>query len=253
MRQINASTACVLAWAVALGGCLEHEAVDLSGKECPCAEGWTCDESSGTCVPGSTGGGPARDAGPGVDGGPADEDGGPADEDGGPMEEDAGPMVTGTFWFEAEDGAFEAPMQTADDADASGGTYVTTDPATESSTGARPTDGRVSFTFTVEEAAEFRAWGRALATMDSDDSFWVCMDDCPDDGAQWNDLVDIEPAGDWHWDDIHDTLVDDTVAVTWTLDPGEHTLHVYRRETGAQLDKIVITDDPDLAPSGLGE
>lgn len=231
-----------------LAGCLEHEAVDLSGKACPCAEGWTCDDATRTCVRG--GGEAPRDAGPAVDAGPGGEDAGPA-VDAGPGE-DAGPVETGTFWFEAEDGTLEAPMQTGDDPDASGGSYATVDPASPSTTDARPATGKVSFTFTVTDAADFRAWGRVRVTTENDDSFWVCVDDCMKE-EQWNNLSTLDVVGDWTWDDVHDSITDDTVAVTWTLDAGEHTLHVYYREVGAQLDKVLITDDPVLVPTGLGE
>lgn len=238
---------------LAAAGCLEHEAVDLSGKACPCAEGWTCDDTTDTCVRGSGGGGGDRDAGPRADAGP-DGDAG-AGLDGGPVGEDAG-LPTGTFWFEAEEAMpIEPPMQTGDDPDASGGSYATVNPTTASSTASRPDMGSLSFPFTVTESAEFRAWGRVRVTLDSDDSFWVCMDACPtaDDDAKWNDLSLLDPVDSWVWDDIHDSDVDGTVPVTWSLDPGDHTLIIYYRETGARLDKVVITDDADLVPSGLGE
>lgn len=252
MRMGKWSTGLGLIVGLSLGGCLEQEAVDLTGKSCPCeADGWTCDDATDTCVRGGGGGGtPDRDAGPGVDSGPG-EDAGGVEMDAGGMEMDAGPMAQ-TFWFEAEAGDIEAPMQTGDDADASGGQYVTVDPATASSTDARPGTGQVSFTFTVTEEAEFRAWGRFYVTADSDDSFWVCMDDCTED-SRWN-LLNAVGVNMWLWDDMHSDDPDATAPTTiWTLDPGDHTLHVYYREVGAQLDKVVITDDPDLMPSGLGE
>lgn len=70
-----------------LGACSLGE-VDLTGKECPCAQGWVCDRAANECVREHDGG---PDAGPedaGLDAGPADGgvDGGP---DAGPP--DAGP------------------------------------------------------------------------------------------------------------------------------------------------------------------
>ena len=81
----------VLASGFVLAACNLGE-VDLTGKECPCAQGWVCDRSVNECVRALDAG---PDAGPdaGIDAGPRDagEDGGPLDagEDSGPA--DAGP------------------------------------------------------------------------------------------------------------------------------------------------------------------
>jgi hypothetical protein len=47
----------------------------------------------------------------------------------------------------------------------------------------------------------------------------------------------------WRWDQaaIETTPV-------FPLDPGPHTLTIRRRESGARLDKLVITNNLDLVP-----
>jgi hypothetical protein len=167
---------------------------------------------------------------------------------------DAGMMMMmdmGTFVFEAEDGELEAPMITGDDPDASGGMFVQVMPLTGSSTPMPPATGKVTFMFDVPagEGGTFRVWGRVIAPLDSSDSFWVQMNG---DGMwhQWNNL---QPRPNWDWDDVHHTdgaAMTDTL-VEWTLAEGANTLEIAYREEGAQLDKIVITNDLGLMAMDL--
>lgn len=237
-------------------GCVAHEQIDLTGKECPCGGEFVCNESTNTCQR-STGGGPGpTDAGPRTDTGPRPDTGGGM-TDAGPGV-DAGMMMMmdmGTIVVEAESGALEAPMQLGMDAaamgTASGGAYVEVDPASMSSTAMPPATGKVTFTFDVAEgeAGMYRVWGRVIAELDSSDSFWVQMDG---DGMwhQWNNL---QPRPAWAWDDVHHTdgaAMTDTL-VEWNLVAGSHTLEIAYREVGAKLDKIVITNDAGLTAMDL--
>jgi hypothetical protein len=45
----------------------------------------------------------------------------------------------------------------------------------------------------------------------------------------------------WHWDEIHNDQQDDNV-VHFTLSAGQHTLEIAKREDGAKLDAVMITD-----------
>ena len=51
------------------------------------------------------------------------------------------------------------------------------------------------------------------------------------------------PSG-WAWDEVHSDDHNQEV-VNWMLPPGAHTLEIARREDGALLDAILITDDID--------
>lgn len=83
-----------VALAVLLAGCTV-DALDLEGRQCPCIDGWDCDETRNVCVRAGEApdAGAGRDAGPGVDSGPGmdagDVDAGPGDLDAGGV--DAGP------------------------------------------------------------------------------------------------------------------------------------------------------------------
>ena len=56
---------------------------------------------------------------------------------------------------------------------------------------------------------------------------------------------------DWQWDDVHDTAMAE-MTVTFMLSQGMHTLSVTYREQNAALDKLVITSNPNLMPTGMG-
>lgn len=231
----------VLLWGA---GCAQHEQVDLTGKDCPCGGGWVCETTTNTCVRGR--GEAATDAGPRRDTGPL-PDTGPGPVDSGGVDTGMMMMTSGTFWIEAESGTIEAPMQTGTDAAASGGSFVQVDPATAGSTAAAPPTGKVTFDFTVEEAGTYRVWGRVIAPIDANDSFWVRMD-----GGTWYQWNNLSPRTAWDWDDVHDSMMADAL-VTWDLPAGAHTLDIAYREPMAQLDKIVITNDAALVPTGAGE
>jgi hypothetical protein len=60
----------------------------------------------------------------------------------------------------------------------------------------------------------------------------------------------IDNASQWHWDEVDSDDHDSTV-VNWTLEAGEHTLEIAKREDGALLDAILITNDLDLDQTTL--
>lgn len=107
------SAGCVL-----LAGCVLGD-VELDGRPCPCASGWTCDDVENVCVRDRDGGtrdGGTRDAGDdagsNVDGGDADvmdagsEDGGPEVDGGVDAGTDAGPPANILFEEDFELGDF---------------------------------------------------------------------------------------------------------------------------------------------------
>jgi len=150
-----------------------------------------------------------------------------------------------SFWFEAEDASGDAsfaPLEVRADADAAGGEYVVAPGGTGDSRSAVPDDGRVTFTFEVGEAAEFVLWGRTVGNSNGN-SFYVRFDDGPDEYWAF-DLTD-----GWTWSQFTDR---DGNQRTVSLEPGTHTVTVTRREDEAQLDKLLVTADRSLTPSGTG-
>jgi L-ascorbate metabolism protein UlaG (beta-lactamase superfamily) len=150
-----------------------------------------------------------------------------------------------SIWREAESASLTPPLQIASDASAVGGTYVTVTPG-NNSLAAAPTLGRATFPFTLAAAGTFKIWGRVIAPTTSDDSFWLIVDS----GAPilWNDIT---PGATWHWASAKDSGHSNQL-VQLNLAAGDHSLQVAYREDGAKLDRLLITSDNTLTPSGAG-
>jgi hypothetical protein len=139
--------------------------------------------------------------------------------------------------IEGEDGMISGDMTMLEDADASGGRCVHTPiPAKPPEGAARTTSkGAVSFQLNVPTQATYHLAARALAPTPSGihDSFYVTMD-----GGEpiiWH--VRVGPRWDW-------ALLDHS----WDLSPGPHTLVVQSRESGTQLDQILLTNNRHAGP-----
>lgn len=226
-------------------GCVQTSVVDPSDKPCPCADGYVCDTTIDRCVR-MGGGGTDGGGGGGTDGGGGGTDGGGGGTDGGPGVDGGSTPTADRIDLEAEDGTIEAPMQMMSDGAASGGAFVMADPATAASTDAAPATGKVTFTFTAAADGSYRMWGRAITVMDSGDSFWVRLD-----GGTWIKWNTIGPFAAWDWAHLTDldAMVD---PYDLTLTAGSHTLDIAYREIGAQIDKIILTNDLAFTPSGTG-
>jgi hypothetical protein len=152
------------------------------------------------------------------------------------------------IWLEAECGTVGSNFEVHADGSASNGGYVEVQNG-YNSTGSAPQDvpaNRVRLTFSLDEAGTYRVWGRVQAPSANDDSFWVRIDG----SSTWYQWNNIEPGGNWHWDEVHDSEHGDTV-VDFNLAAGSHTLDFAYREDGTRLDKVYITNTGDT-PSGLG-
>ena len=90
----------------------------------------------------------------------------------------------------------------------------------------------------AQSAGEWTAYGHdALGTR-----FSPLTQITRDDG--WINTNPMDEGDTWHWDEIHNDQQDDNV-VHFTLSAGQHTLEIAKREAGALLDAIVITDKLD--------
>ena len=148
------------------------------------------------------------------------------------------------LWLEAESGTITAPMQVRPADLASGSFYVEVAAGNNSQTAA-PSSGWASFTFSAP-AGTYKVWGRVIAPVDTDDSFWVRMD-----GGSWTNWNNITPGSTWHWDDVHNGTASATM--TYSLAAGTHTLTFAYREDGTRLDRVLITNDLAFVPTGLGQ
>ena len=76
-------------------------------------------------------------------------------------------------------------------------------------------------------------------------SFFVQIDS----GA--SSLWDLEIGPDWEWDAVSDRDGDDPVF--FSLTAGVHTIRIKLREDGSQIDKLLLVNDPNFVPTGLGD
>jgi hypothetical protein len=223
-----------------LSGCIEHQAIDITGRACPCAEGWICDEGTMQCF---------RSTLMRPDSGARDAAAGGADAEGTDAGEvDAGSGGESRIYLEAESGMVGTDFLTMADAAASGGMYITVMAGLAAGTAADEDQGYVRFEFT-SAAGDHKVWGRALVPDGEGDSFWARMDGGT--WVQWNG-INATALGAWEWDDVHDSAAMAAVQ-TYTLTAGAHTFDIAYREDGAQLDRVLITSETAFVPTGTGD
>jgi hypothetical protein len=166
-----------------------------------------------------------------------------------PADPDSKPQLPSpvNIWLEAEEGYLSAPMEIASDDAASSGAYTWIpngwgdifDPAEDG--------GYAEYTFEVSAAGNYVVWGRVISNTGGDDSFFVSMD-----GSEYA-LWDTQQGGTetWVWDQVSNR--DTTDPVLFYLEAGKHTLIIKQREDGTKIDRILITNDMEYVPEGLGE
>ena len=98
-------------------------------------------------------------------------------------------------------------------------------------------DYNVQFTRTGRHYVYVR--GRALNTESNSLHFGI-----NNSGPETSDNITIKPTGEYEW-----TLRDQTIDVTRT---GVQSLHIWMREDGTYVDKIVVTPDPSFKPTNSG-
>ncbi|PPK86111.1 putative secreted protein (Por secretion system target) [Neolewinella xylanilytica] len=129
---------------------------------------------------------------------------------------------------------------TAEDTEASGGSYVSVN---RRSTDTFPEDvpaNRVRFSLIVQEMDEFYIWGRVKGRAPNNDSFWVRVNDGP--WRQW--IRRVNDADGWAWREF--------VGSPYTAEAGEMTIDIAYREVNTQLDKIFVTTLAQT-PSGVDQ
>jgi Gylcosyl hydrolase family 115 C-terminal domain/F5/8 type C domain len=144
------------------------------------------------------------------------------------------------------------------DTSASGGTYIGSNNGDGSDGNAAPgAEWVASYNFTAT-AGVYKVLTRVIAPADTDDSFWVRIvgatsqthEDPSQPGTGWVKFNSIDLGTQWHWDEVHSADHDNAV-VNWTLPAGQLTLQIAKREDGAFLDAILITDDLALDETTL--
>ncbi|MEZ4702814.1 MAG: PKD domain-containing protein [Rhodothermales bacterium] len=133
-------------------------------------------------------------------------------------------------------------------AGASGGSYMDTTPDdnTEIKTNAETTSPELSFDVDFTTTGSYYVWGRIYAPSNKSNSMHAGIDgviSSTTNGWQTNAL------NEWVWV----ALVKGGSAVPLSIgSAGAHTVHVWMREDGTALDKLVLTTDAGFTPTGEG-
>lgn len=147
------------------------------------------------------------------------------------------------FWFEAECANYSDNWLRKYSTEASNIKYLTVDPAKESkNTPSGNPEDILAFDLYLLEGGSYNIWARVRAPNADDDSFWIKIDD-----GEWYNWNGIGGGDTWVWDFVGNASTPNA----YVLDTGYHTLYVGYRESGADLDKLYVTNTGQL-PAELG-
>lgn len=135
---------------------------------------------------------------------------------------------------EAEQGNGSGEFVRGFDPAASGGEYIHVPIGGSGGYSGPVLPHKVDFCFSVTQAGVYRIPVQAFAPGDTNDSFWVTIDDAPSGGIRWN--VNTQPYGAYHDDYVK--VSGSNEPYTTTLSTGEHTVSLFVREPGTRLDTI---------------
>ena len=116
-----------------------------------------------------------------------------------------------------------APFLVADDPEASGGSYIYTSEDLGNSTTAAPADGQA--TYSVDVDGTVAVWLRVNFSDNGSNSFWIRSND-----DSFGKIDDLDAPEGWYW-------------LKWTEKSDVSSITVARREDGAKLDQILVTND----------
>ncbi len=106
---------------------------------------------------------------------------------------------------------------------------------------------RLDYTLVFATPGTYTVWARAAGDSEGDNSVHVGFDG---ERVSPHGGLAVEAAAGWTWS-ARMLLGAQPITVEVT-EPGRHTLNVWMREDGAQLDKLLLTLDPSLQPVGVG-
>ena len=102
-------------------------------------------------------------------------------------------------------------------------------------------DYRVNF----DRAGTYYVWARGREGLFDGDTFHVGLDG---QLSETSSSIDIDDGNNWVWTNLTQSDAKATINVET---PGIHTLNLMVREVGMEVDKIVLTTDPNYDPSQL--
>jgi len=110
----------------------------------------------------------------------------------------------------------------------------------------------MSYSINFVATGTLYVWARTVHTDGFDDSAWMGLD---------FDIVGTDPIGyttdeqsqvDWYWI-CHTTATDNPRASIEIESTGVHVFHLYMREQGLEIDKIVLTTNADYIPDAVAD
>lgn len=122
------------------------------------------------------------------------------------------------------------------DAAASNGLYMVT-PNNGLNGGTSNSAPRLDYTINFVKSGTHYIWIRHISPSGNDNSLRPTFDGTT--VFEWHTSAGTS----WNWLEA---------SSTFTASPGEHTFSIYMREDGLQLDKIILTTNPSLNPTGNG-
>ncbi|MHC4594500.1 MAG: discoidin domain-containing protein [Planctomycetota bacterium] len=149
------------------------------------------------------------------------------------------------IWIEAEAAAsITLPMNIYNDPLASGGQYIGTEEGIGDENNNPPTAGIATYNFTAQ-GGTYKIL-LLVSISGGSNSFWVRIPGATNyspgtHSSGWIKFNGISDGAEWHWDEVHSDDHGQQV-VKITLPTGQHTLEIARREDGALLDAILITN-----------
>lgn len=140
--------------------------------------------------------------------------------------------------YEAESGTLISPMVKTTDTTASGGSYIQT---TTDNT------GTATYSINIPNSGSYMIWCKVLFVSGGSDSFFVSVDGTEDifGGAIAGSIV-YSP--NWMWIKLNSGN-GATIPKIFNLTIGNHSLVFRGRESGAKLDKFVITNNMNFIPN----
>jgi beta-lactamase regulating signal transducer with metallopeptidase domain len=106
--------------------------------------------------------------------------------------------------------------------------------------------GAASLAFVLPHSGVYTLWARTVARSDGEDSFWIRVND--GDWVRWNG---IPRSREWRWSSVHAGDGPDA-PLQLALPAGENRIEIARREGGARLDRMLVTNDDFFEPRGTG-
>jgi hypothetical protein len=106
--------------------------------------------------------------------------------------------------------------------------------------GTTASGGAVRLTFTAPTTAGYRLWLRTSAPSNSANTFNVAMDGA----AAFTHTLPITTGGGFQWN----LFLQNGLPRVFNLARGAHTFEIQRALAGAQLDRVLLTSDPNFQP-----